>query len=423
MQRNVSPRAQALKEISKEKARIFGKKVEAPSVLEHAALVWKKKIEAEGRQSQKETLRREEALGLSFHKSVAKEVVDYDKRKLANLSRAESKDEAGWIQFNLWTKEQQGKKAKPIPLNMATVVAIRKKLVAMEWARALGKKKQDTRFYNLERAADDWYQKREEEKRRKEEKAAIIEKHKESLSETLREFAKGLREKKDAITGSFQARSTEEVEELRMRQKAMDPKKLAVLLEKSLANAGEVFDIEWQEDGCLIWMEPWQEKRLRRSSGFDIPVIYRAKIDERLAITSYEEVEDEEVIASLKEEILTRPLKRSLEGVSFNIDDEEQAGKFLEDKLSEIGRLISLERTESGWLATIEPWEQVRIRNIERKGDGPIESESIVAKVVDGTIITSHVEGKKSWEKKEESESKLGTAQQKEGEKRCQSIP
>jgi len=68
----------------------------------------------------------------------------------------------------------------------------------------------------------------------------------------------------------------------------------------------------------------------------------------------------------LKEEILTRPLRESLEGVSFDVDDEEQARGFLEDKLSEIGRLINLERTESGWLATMESWEEMRLRNIKR---------------------------------------------------------
>ena len=170
MQTRVSAGAEALKEISKEKARMFGKKVEAPSLLEHAASVWEKKKEADDRQRQSQMLKREEALGLSFHKAIAKELVEADKRRLANLSPAESKDEAGWIQFNPWTKEQEGKKEKQIPLNMATVVAIRKKLVAMEWARALGKKKQDGRFYDLEREAADWYKKREDEKRRKEEK-------------------------------------------------------------------------------------------------------------------------------------------------------------------------------------------------------------------------------------------------------------
>jgi len=401
MQTTVNAGAEALKEISREKARMFGRKVEAPSALEHAALAWEKRKQAEERQSQKETLRREEVSGLSFHKAIAKEVVDYDKARLAELSRAESKDERGWIQFNPLRKEQEGKKEKQIPLNMATVVAIRKKLIAKEWARALGKKKQDSRLYDLERQATDWYQKREEEKRRKEEIAARIEKHKEALTETLTVFAKTLREKKEGTTGPFRAKSRAEVEQFRMHQKAMDPKNLAVLLEESLADAGEVFDIEWQENGCLIWIEPWEEKKLRRISGFDIPVIYRARIDENLEVSSYEAVEDEEVIESLKQEILTKPFRESLEGVSFNIDDEEQAREFLEDKLSEIGRLISLERTENGWLATIEPWEEMRLRNTERKGKPPIVTDKIEINWKDGELEFVPEEGEDLYEKDE----------------------
>jgi len=386
MQTTVSAGAEALKEISREKARMFGKKVEAPSPLEYAASAWKKKRQAEERQRQKETLKKEKSLGLSFHEAIAKQVVDYDKQRLADLSRVESRDETGWIQFNPWKKEEEGKKAKQIPLNMATVVAIRKKLIAIEWARALGKSTRDSRLYDLEREAAGWYQKREDEKRRKEEIEARIEKHKESLSEILTVFAKMLREEKDATTGPFQAKSRTEVEQFRMRRKAMGPKNLATLMEESLENAGEVFDIEWQEDGCLIWIEPWEEKKLRKISGFDIPVIYRVRINENLEVSSYEAVEDQEVIESLKQEILTKPFRESLEGVSFNMDDEEQAQQFLEDKLSEIGRLISLERTENGWLATVEPWEEMRLRNTERKGNPPIVTDQIEINWRDGQL-------------------------------------
>jgi len=395
MQTTVNAGAEALKEMSREKARMFGMKVEAPSSLEYAALAWAKKEEAEARRRQKETPEKEESPGLSFHKAIAKEVVDYDKQRLAQLSDAESRDEGEWTQFSPWRKEQEGKKEKQIPLNTATVVAIRKKLIATEWARALGKKSQDSRLSDLEREAADCYRKRDDEKRRKEEIEARIERHKESLSETLKGFAKTLREKEDATTGPFHAKSRGEVEKLRICQKAMDPKRLAVLMEEALADAGEIFDIEWQEDGCLIWIEPWEEKKLRRISGFDIPAIYRVRIDEKLEITSYEEVEDEEVIESLKEEILTRPLRESLDGASFDMEDEEQAREFLEDKLSEIGRLINLKRTENGWLATVESWEEMRLRNIKRKGEPP---------VVTGAIEINWENGKLEFAPEEEEE-------------------
>ncbi|MEW6674750.1 MAG: hypothetical protein AB1348_01810, partial [Nitrospirota bacterium] len=350
MEKEISVRAEAIKEISKEKDRIFRRKIESPSLLEKAALAWKKKKEAEERQRQREELKKEESLRPSFRELLAKEVVDYDKQRLSDLSRAESRDEIAWVQYKPWQKEED-KKKKRIPLNMATIVALRKKLIAIEWARALGKRTQDTRLHDLEREAAIWKQRKEEEKRKKEEKRERIEKHKEVLNEALIEFGKRLRDQKDAT----------------------DPKMASGLLEEVLENAGEVFDIEWQENGCLIWIEPWEEKKLRRISGFDIPIIYRVKIDENLQISSFEEVEDEEVIESLREELLTKPLRESLRGISFNIDNnEDEARQFLEDKFSEIGRLISLERTADGWLATIEPWEEMRLRNVKRKGKPPI---------------------------------------------------
>lgn len=399
MEKNVSARTEAIKEISKEKARIFRKRIERLSPLEQAALAWKKKKEMEERQRERPSAsagEKEESFGLSFRETLAKEVVDYDKQKLSDLSRAESRDETGWAQYKPWQKEEE-KKKKQIPLNMATIVALRKKIIAKEWARALGKRTQDTRFYDLEQEAAMWKQRREEAKRREEEISMRIARHKEVLSEALIEFGKRLRDKRDTT----------------------DPKELSALLEESLENAGEVFDIEWEENECLVWIEPWEEKKLRRFLGFDIPVIYRVKIDENLEISSYEKVEDEEVIESLKEEILTRPLKRSLEGVSFNIDNEKEAQQFLEDKLLDIGRLINLERPEAGWLATIEPWEEMRLRNIKRRGKTPIVTDEIEIGWKDGKLefATEEEEGDDIDETQMNADKNLReSAQQKGGE-------
>ena len=367
-----NPRAEAIKEMSKEKARIFRKETQTPSLLEKAAHIWKKKKETKERQRREETFKKGESLGISFRATLAKEVVDHDKQKLSDMSSevpsevrgAESRDEIGWVQYKPWQKEED-KKEKQIPLNTATVVAIRKKIIAAEWARALGKKTQDnTRFRDLEQEAAMWKQKKEEKKRRKEEIRMRVERHKEALSEALAKFGKKLREQKDV----------------------MDPKELSLSLEESLENAGEVFDIEWQGNGCLIWMEPWEEKKRRRISGFNMPVIYRVRIDENFEIASYEEVEDEEIIEDLREEILTKPLKESLEGVSFDINNEDEAQQFLEDKLTDIGRLISLERTENGWFATVEPWEEMRLRNTKRGGKPPIVTEEIEISWKDGKL-------------------------------------
>jgi len=377
MQKDVSARTKAIKEISREKARILRKKTVTPSsFLEKAALAWKEKKDAEERQRQKETLEKRVSEGLSFRETVTHKVIDYDKQKLADLSREKSSDEIGWAQYKPWQKEED-KKEKQISLNTATVVAIRKKIIAAEWRRALGKPKEDNKIHDLEQEAVRWRQRKEEVKRRKEEMEMRINKHKEVLSEVLVTFGEKLKEKKSTCPADGDT---------------ADYKELAALLEESLKNAGEVFDIDWQETECLVWMEPWDEKRRRNISGFDIPIIYRVSIDGDLRISSFEEVEDEEVIESLREELLTRPFRESLAGISFNIDREDEAKEFLEDKLSEIGRLINLERTEYGWLATIEPWEEMRRRNVKRKGNSPIVTDEIEIDWKDGKLEFASLE-------------------------------
>jgi len=389
MEKNVNARAEAIKEMSKEKVRIFRKETQELSHLEKAALAWKKKKTAEGKQSQKELFPvkggKEISREFSFREAVAKEVVDYDRQKMFGMSREKSDNETSWAQYKPWQKEEDTKK-KQIPLNTATVVAIRKKLIAREWARALGKRTKDTKFHDLEQEAATWYQKKDEEKRRKEEIRARIEKHKEALSEVLIEFGKKLNEKKDTAS----------------------PKESSILLEGSLESAGEVFDIEWQENGCWIWIEPWEEKKLRKISGFDIPVIYRAQIDENLQIASYEEVEDEEAIESLREEILTKPFRESLEEASFSIDKENAARQFLEEKLSCIGRLSSLKRTETGWFATIESWEEMRLRNMKRRGRSPVVTEEIEINWTDGKLefVPEHEEGEEIEEEEVKDETR-----------------
>jgi len=370
MERNVNARVEAIKEISREKARIFRKGTETLSSLEQIAIVWKKKKETQEYQRQQETPSAEEP---SFRETLAKGIVDHDKQKLRispalpTDGRAGGADVEGWVQYKPSRKEGEKDKdeeQKEMSLNTATVVSIRKKLITAEWRRALGKPQQDNRRQDLEQEAVVWRQRKMEVERRKEEIRIKIERHKQVLSEALAEFGKQLREK----------------------ELDMDPKELTTLLEKSLETAGEVFDIEWQEDNCLIWIEPWEEKKMRKISGFDIPVLYRVKIDENFEIASFEEVEDEEIIESLREEILTKPFKESLEGVFFDMDSEDEAGKFLEDKLSEIGRLISLERTQYGWFASIEPWEEMRSRNLKRGGKPPIVTDEIEIDWKDGKL-------------------------------------
>ncbi len=72
--------------------------------------------------------------------------------------------------------------------------------------------------------------------------------------------------------------------------------------------------------------------------------------------------------------------------------DEEDIRTGIEKKIEKVGRLIELKKLKgSAWVATVELYDQMKIRNVERKGEGPVVTESVLAKVVNGTIVTSHV--------------------------------
>lgn len=45
---------------------------------------------------------------------------------------------------------------------------------------------------------------------------------------------------------------------------------------------------------------------------------------------------------------------------------EDEMGVLLEETLSEgLGRIVSLRRTSTGWIASVERWEEMRLRNVQ----------------------------------------------------------
>lgn len=354
MKKDVNILTEYKKEIFKEKTRVLGKKVQSLSPLEQAASQWEKKKELEKKQGQKEILKKNEAS--------VKENTDYEKQKLFSQTTTDS-NEANWAQYSPLNKKE-GEKEKQIPLNTATVVSIRKKLIAKEWARALGKKTQNNDIYNLKRQADKWWQKKEEKKKEAEKERIRYEQYKKTLNEILSEFSKILREKKVI----------------------KNPKELSDLLLKVLENAGEIFNIEWQEKKCIIWIETWKEKKIRRIAGLNTPIIYRIEINENLEISFCKKVEKVEALKKLRVEVLNKSLSKHLEEISFNLNNKKQTREFLENILSEAGRLIDLEHSGNKWLATIESWENMRQRNVKRKGKPPIITEQIQFSSKDGKL-------------------------------------
>lgn len=362
MKKDVNILTEYKKEIFKEKTRVLGKKVQSLSPLEQAALQWKKKKELEERQGQKGILKKNEHLRISSGETLPKEVVNYDKQRLFSPQVVES-NENSWVQYKPWKKEED-KKGKQISLNTATVVAIRKKLVAKEWARALGKRSQDNNSCDLERQADIWWQRKEEKKKEEENEKIRCKQYKKILNEIISEFSKILREKKVI----------------------KNPKELSDLLLKLLENDGEIFNIKWEEKVCIIWIETWQEKKNRRIAGLTIPKIYRIEINENFEISSCKKVENEKALKKLRVEVLNKSLSKRLEEISFNINDKKKTKEFLEDILCEVGSLINLEHSGNKWLATIESWENMRQRNIKRKGKPPIITEQIQFTNKDGKL-------------------------------------
>ena len=269
MKKDVNIITEYKKEISKEKTRALGGKIQSPSPLEQAASRWRKKKELEERQVQKEIIKKNEHLQISPGETLPKEGVNYNKRKLFSPQVVDS-NENSWVQY-IPLDKKENKEEKQIPLNTATVVKIRKKMIADEWARALGRRTQAASFCDLERQAVVWLQRREEKNKEEKKEKIRCEQHKKAVNKILAEFSKKLKEK----------------------EVAENPKKLSDLFQLLLENAGEVFNVEWQEKKCSIWIETWAEKKIRRIAELTIPKMYRIEINENFEIASCRKVENE----------------------------------------------------------------------------------------------------------------------------------
>lgn len=250
----------ALEAMARERARVMGKQIKRISALEQAALGWKKKKEEEKRKTEEERRidKRDEMPLISF-------------RKIAPIPSAKDRgkdDTVEWRQFSPRGEEEEKKEKRP--LNASSIWVFAKKLMAIEWARALGRKREDPRKFALEREAAQWKKKKKEEKERRiEEKKTRIQRQKEMLRESLQIFGEKLLEVKEDTNAKFAAE----------------------LFEECLENVGEVMNVNWAGEGCDVWIEPWEERKLRRLRGDNLPVIYRLKIGEQLDIISYERVD------------------------------------------------------------------------------------------------------------------------------------
>ncbi len=230
---------------------------------------------------------------------------------------------------------------KTISLNPATIRSIAKKLIAREWRRALGKPRRDTRGEQLEREAGNWREKKELERKLKEEEQLKLVRYASDFNQALNEFSL------DLIEGRWGER----------------PNDAESAFREQMETLGELYKIEWAESGCRLWYEPWREIRGRRKSAAPVPVIYTCVIDAGMNITTFSKNEDENFLPELREEELARSFEM-LQGEEQNGDDTLE--DILEEAVSGLGRIAAFSKTSSGWVASIEPWEEMRMRKRKR---------------------------------------------------------
>ena len=330
-------RKTAIDEIAREKTRILGKKFPHKSSLERKAETITRDFEYQKWIQSKPAIEApagDTTSAIAFQEVSHQQVFTEKEKLLPSM-------------LDSWSplKKKDEKENKPISINTATVVALRKKLIAQEWRRAKGITRSDPRMVSLEKEASTWKERRDARKRQKAEEKRRMEEQSTQLQVCLRIFGKKLYEARDNITSDMAVRLFEE---------AFDP-------------IGEVVDLKWDGEGCSAVIEPWEEKKRRRKERRTEPSLYELRIDQKLKIASYVKIKDEKKQRAEQVRYFLKPL------MSVIREKFPQVGiEVLEDALSEAGRIVALKQEDKGWRAVVEPWEEMRVRNIERGGQPPI---------------------------------------------------
>jgi len=141
--------------VAKEKARITGKKARQPSALEQAAVEWEKEQEAGAREAEQE------------RPGISRQMETYpfslQQVSLQGNGHEQPEDEVDWKLYNSPPEKDEGKRTATTVtkrVNMAGVCALSRRLMALERARALGRKPVDLGAYALEQAGRRWAEER-----------------------------------------------------------------------------------------------------------------------------------------------------------------------------------------------------------------------------------------------------------------------
>jgi len=141
--------------VAKEKARITRKKTRQPSALEQAAVEWEKEQEARARKAE------QERLGISRQMETCP--FSLQQVSLQGNGHEPLEDEVDWKLYNPQQEKEEGKRAATTVtkrVNMAGVCALSRRLMALERARALGRKPVDLGAWALEQVGRRWAEER-----------------------------------------------------------------------------------------------------------------------------------------------------------------------------------------------------------------------------------------------------------------------
>jgi len=120
-------------------------------------------------------------------------------------------------------------------------------------------------------------------------------------------------------------------------------------------------------------LEPWEEKRSRRENGETLPAVFQATVDDNLMLTSYQKIEDPLLLRQTSNDIIIKKIR-----LNFRKSPGQDFHAF-ENAVAEGGRIIQSMEIDEGWKIKFEPWEEMRKRNLERKGRPPIVTNVIRA--------------------------------------------